>query len=258
MKVVILGGDCRMLFAKAEFKRRGIVVDTLGLTEGDGADPRACDAVLLPVPATRDSVNINCALSGRTVPLDILSNLPENIKVFGGGKLDINNYTDYLALDEYALKNAVLTAEGAIAYAIEHTGFSLFESRVLVIGYGKVGKLLTDRIRAFCPDLTVSARSKNDLCMLQLLGIKRIVTSEIKNLKENYHIVFNTVDINFDEHAAALTGAHFFDLSSRGGFSPGEAERNSIEYVKLPSVPAKTAPYTAGRIIAETVIELLE
>lgn len=247
-----------MIFALREFKRRGIEAETIGLIDGDSTKLTATDAVLLPIPATRDSVNINCPITKRIIPLDMFKALPKSVKVFGGGKTNINNYTDLLSLDEFALKNCVLTAEGAIAYAIENTEFSLWKSRVLIIGYGRLGKILTDRLKCFNPALTVSARSKKDFSMLDSLGINHIKTNEISNASGQFDIVFNTVDIRFDSGVAqSLSEAYFFDLSSRGGFVSETAENYGIKYIALPSIPAKTAPDTAGKIIAETVIELL-
>lgn len=247
-----------MIFAKRELEKAGFFVDTLALFGGEDGNITDADLLLLPVPATRDKVNINCANSGIILPLGILNNLPPHIKVFGGGHLSIDNYTDYLSLDSYAIKNSVLTAEGAISYAIDNTDFSLWKSRILIIGYGRLGRVLTDRLRAFSPTLTVSARSGKDISTLQALGINYIKTDEIQDLYDRFDIVFNTVDIKLsDKEAKRLEGSLFLDLSSKGGFLNCEAVNFGIEYVKLPSIPAKSAPETAGKIIAETVIELL-
>lgn len=255
MRILVIGGDRRMLYTCRSLENSGFTVDTLGLYENDSGDISSADVILLPVPVTRDGVNINCALSGKIIPLDIINGSRKNTKVFGGGKLSIDNYTDYLSLDGYALKNAVLTAEGAIAYAVENTDYSLWKSRVLVIGYGRVGKVLTDRLKGFNADLTVSARNERDFAMLDTIGIKHIKTQKIEH---NFDIVFNTVDIKHSEVTAkSLAGSLFIDLSSRGGFDIGTAEKYNIRYIKLPSVPAKCAPKTAGEIIAETVIELV-
>ncbi len=248
-----------MLFAKAELEKAGFKVTSNGLEKDDNGDIFSADAVLLPVPFTRDMVNINCPLTDKKIPLNILQSLPQKTKIFGGGKFEKDNYTDYLSLDEYAIKNAVLTAEGAIAAAVQKTDFSLWESRILVIGYGRVGKVLTDRLSGFCGELTVSARSGRDISMIKALGINHLYTPNISDCAERFDIVFNTVDIKFDYSVAAVfAGAHFFDLSSRGGFIGDTAVKHGIRYEPLPAIPAKTAPVTAGKIIAETVIELLK
>lgn len=245
-----------MLFAKKEFERNNFETETLGLKQNDNGNIANAGIIVLPVPATRDGVNINCPITKETIPLKILNSAPENIKIFGGGKLDINNYTDYLALDEYALKNAVLTAEGAIAYAIDNTEYSLFNSRVLVIGYGRVGKVLTERLKGFYPYLTVSARNERDFAMLDTLGINHINTEKIADCGNTFDIVFNTVDIKLsDGIAKRLTSTLFIDLATHGGFMDNADKKHNINYIKLPAVPAKTAPDTAGKIIAETVIK---
>lgn len=256
MKILIIGGDRRMIFAADALRKKGHTVDTLGLFEYDDGDMTDADIIILPVPVTRDLVNINCSLTGRKVPLELLKNLPERTRVFGGGNLDIINYTDYLDLDEYAIKNAVLTAEGAISFAIENTDFSLWQSKILVIGYGKTGRALANRLSGFCPDIIVSARSRRDLAELEALGIKHIKTADIGREKSGFDVVFNTVDIKFPlSSASALSDALFIDISTFGGFET-DVEAYGIRYRKLPGLPALYAPATAGRIIADTVIDL--
>ena len=258
MKVLIIGGDRRMLSARRELEKNGFYVDTLGLIEGDRGNISDADTVLLPAPATRDGININCPITKARIPLETLKKANPNTKIFGGGKHEISNYTNYLALDEYALQNAVLTAEGALSYAIEHTDFSLWKSNVLVIGYGRVGKIITDRLNGFKPKLTVSARNPRDFAMLDALGFSHINTEAIESVSQRFDIVFNTVDIKFSERTAeSLSGALFIDLSSYGGLPENAGERHNITYVKLPGIPGKTAPDTAGKIIAETVIKSL-
>ena len=237
-----------MIYACDYLRKNGYTTDTLGLYENDNGDIRKADIVILPVPVTRDTVNINCTLTGRLIPLEIIKNAKPDARIFGGGKLDFNNYTDYLARDGYAIKNAVLTAEGAIAYTLENTGFSLWESKILIVGYGRLGKALADRIKGFCPHLTVSARSERDFATLDMLGISHIKTGE-KLKCGQFDIIFNTVDIKLDCPDNVL----FIDLSSSGGIME---QKDGIIYKKLPGIPGKTAPVTAGKIIAETVISL--
>ena len=245
-----------MLFANKELKDRGFITETLGLFSGDNGNFNNKDIILLPAPITRNGVDINCPLTNKQIPLDILNSAQENTKIFGGGKLDLKNYTDYLTLDGYAIKNAVLTAEGAISYTIENTDFSLWKSRILIIGYGRVGKVLAERIMGFKPRLTVTARNERDFSVLDMLGINHMGTSEIAKCKEQFDIVFNTVDIKLStDTARALSSSLFIDLSTFGGFLGDSYRESNIKYTKLPGIPGKTSPDTAGRIIAETVIK---
>ena len=259
MNILVVGGDRRMIYTVNELRRHGFSVDTLGLKEGDGGDIAAADGIILPVPVTLDGVDINCRLTGRKIPLDIIGRARAGVKIFGGGALSAENYTDYLSLDSYAVKNAVITAEGAICHAIENTDFSLWKACIMVIGYGRTGKILSERLKGFNPRLTVTARNGKDFSLLEVADIDYLDTRQIQNAKSRFDIVFNTVDIklNYDV-AAALSGSLFIDISTKGGFAGDAAAKNRIRYVKLPGIPGKSAPVTAGKIIAETVIELLK
>lgn len=256
MKVLIIGGDRRMIYVLDFLKKQGYTVDTLGLISYDSGDIESADIIILPVPLTRDKVNINCALTNAIIPIDILNLAKPQAKIFGGGDLKKENYINYLALDGYAIKNAALTAEGAIAAAMEKTDFSIWQSNILLIGYGRVGKAMTSRLKGFSPNLTVSARSERDFATLSTLGISHIKTGEIEKSQKRFDIVFNTVDIKLSKPATEhLSPTLFIDLSSQGGIYEGVDYNSSIEYIKLPGIPGKCAPYTAGKIIAETVID---
>ena len=89
MKILIIGGDKRMLFAKSYLESKGYETDTLGLIDDDCGDISAAEIILLPVPSTRDKVNINCPLTQRKVPIDFLKKAHTDTLILSGGlKLD--------------------------------------------------------------------------------------------------------------------------------------------------------------------------
>ena len=51
---------------------------------------------------------------------------------------------DYYAREECMVANAVPTAEGAVQVAMEELPFTLHSARVLILGFGRVGKLTAD------------------------------------------------------------------------------------------------------------------
>ncbi len=255
MKILIIGGDKRMLFAKADLEAKGFITETLGLLDGDKGDINDADVLLLPVPATRDNININCPLSNKTIPLSILDLVDENKLILSGG-LNLNraNFINYLNLDEYAILGAVPTAEGAIQSAISNTDFTLWNSNVLIIGFGRVSRILASRLLAFGCNLTVSARNSKDFSYLDALKINRINTAEVMDKINSFNIVFNTIDVPILDGLALPKDTLIIDLSTKGCFQKNEQNANLI---KLPGLPGKTAPATAGKIISQTVIQII-
>lgn len=258
MNILIIGGDFRMQVAFEEFKKQGYTVDSLGLFSDDSGKIEDADVVLLPVPTTRDDINVFCPLTNKIIPLDYIKQAGKTALVLSGGfDFENINYIDYLNLDSFCIANATPTAEGAIAQAITDTPFCLCNSSVLVIGYGRVAKILADRLAALKCDLTVSARKSRDFAYLDALGIKHIHTNEVQKLSNKFDIIFNTIDVQIFKNFDNLKNCYLYDLSTKGCINFDEALKNNIKAKKLPGIPGKTAGVTAGKIIAQTVNELI-
>lgn len=261
-KITVIGGDERLRILAKRLIEDGYTVDTLGLYESDAADLKTSEAVVLPVPTTKDKKTVYTPLTGRRIYLnDIADSITENQLVFCCNySFEGKNSTDYNKLDSYALLNAVPTAEGAIKIAIENTPFTLWNSRVLVIGFGRVGKVLSHRLYGLGCDVTVSARKPADMAMIEALGFRYINTGNLNSMALDYDIIFNTVDfkviedISFKNCSALLA----VDLSSKGGFSIPAAENAGIKAMMAPGLPGKTAPLTAGNILYKTISEFLK
>lgn len=261
-KISIIGGDVRLRILKQKLEKIGYKPDTLGLFNGDSADLKNSDIVILPVPTTKDGKTVFAPLTNRNIFLsDIREAVGEKQLILCCNySFEGKRFIDYGAMDGYALLNAVPTAEGAIKIAMENTTFTLWNSRVLVIGYGRVGKILTDRLQKIGCHVTVSARKYTDFCMLEALNFEHINTSELKENPLDYDIVFNTVDFPVIPDTAFL-GCRCrlaVDLSSKGGFSLAAAEENGVTAIFAPGLPAKVAPNTAAEILFSTVCQILE
>lgn len=253
MKILFLGGDERMKIAYGILKNKH-TVSSLGLFPDDCGKITEADAIVLPVPATRDGKTVNCPLTEKSIPLCSVDSAKENTRIitYGYG-FGHKNEVDYSKLDDFCIKNAVATAEGAIAFAINATDFTLSGSRILIIGFGRIGKILFSRLLSFGADITVSARKASDLSYIEALGAHSLKTSEVAAAAYGFDIIFNTVDAPVISDPASLEKAYLFDLSTKGCTDFFLAEKSGVRAFKLPSIPAKTAPLSAGKIIAETV-----
>lgn len=260
-KITIIGGDNRLKILKDNLKNQGYHVDTLGLFEDDIANLSTSKVIVLPVPTTKDGENIYTPLTNKKISLSFVKENTDDKQLIlcCNYLFEKRKCIDYNSLDSYALLNAVPTAEGAIKMAIENTPFTLWGAKVLVIGYGRVGKILSNRLKALGCDLTVSARKDADFALLQSLGITCIHTSEIGTKPLDYDIVFNTVDhpvipdCSFENSNCSL----LVDLSSKGGFDINTAKRKGIKAFKAPGLPGIIAPKTAGEILTKVISELV-
>lgn len=259
-KVCIVGGDTRLKSVKHHLEKQNFFVNTLGLYPDDKGDIALSDIVILPVPTTRDGKNIFTPLTNRIIPLEeIYNKTGDQLILCCNYNFKNRNCIDYNTLDSYALLNAVPTAEGAIKIAIENTDFTIWQSNVLVIGYGRVGKILADRLKGLGANITVSARKPKDFAALEALGFNYINTEKLSELYLGYDIIFNTVDalVLPDNTLKNLPCSLLMDLSSKGGFDLEKAKLLGIKALNAPALPGKVAPKTAGRILAKTINELI-
>ena len=260
-KITIIGGDNRLKILKEKLENEGYLTDTLGLYENDFADFTSSQIIVLPVPTTKDGKTVFTPLTKRTIPLEFIeaNTSREQLILCCNYNFSGRNSVDYGAFDSYALLTAIPTAEGAIKIAIENTDYTLWKSDILVIGYGRVGKILANRLKALGANVTVSARKPADFGLAESVGLGRINTTELNTLPLNFDIIFNTVDIKVIDNNTlkSCKDTLFIDLSSLGGFDLKEAERLGIKAIKAPGLPGIIAPKTAAEILSNTITHII-
>ncbi|MBQ9997847.1 MAG: dipicolinate synthase subunit DpsA, partial [Clostridia bacterium] len=116
------------------------------------------DVVVLPLPCSKDNKTINTPISNDIININELFSFVNPKAIVTGGKITeeikslAQNYNltvyDYLNREEMAIFNAIPTVEGAIEIAIKNTPITIHGSKVLVLGFGRIGKLLCDRFSA--------------------------------------------------------------------------------------------------------------
>ena len=231
----------------------------------------SADGVILPLPASPDGKRISTPLSGGCTPdFDGLLTHMKNcgVKYLAGGKLPEawssacreNGITafDYYESEEFAIANAIPTAEGAIEIAMRELPVTLNGSRTLVIGYGRIGKVLSQLLKSIGADVTVSARKPYDIAWINAGGYRAANTGRLcEALEKKFDVIFNTVPHKVLDKAALSKlpkGTLIIDLASKpGGVDTAEAKRLSLRVIWALSLPGKVAPVTSGEIIADTV-----
>ena len=238
--VSVIGGDLRQLTLGQELKKEGFHVflhgfdkysGITGLDEEDDPDFSLCsDIIILPVPVTFDGRSINSPYSEHPLSVEeFLEGINPSALLFGGQiKPNLQKaleeksikYCDYLLREELAIRNAVPTAEGAIKIAIEETPITLHGSRCLVLGYGRIGKILSRMLQGLGANVWVEARKYADLAMIEGHGYEPLPLCALKNFIDEFDIIFNTVPaLILDEKLLRTVRPDtlIIDLSSRPG-----------------------------------------
>lgn len=271
--IAFLGGDKRSLFTADHFLKLGFEVYLAGfdLLESVGGliltDTRtalaAADIVVLPVTGIKGNI-IPCYFSNKELNID--KDTFKNKLVFMGRsdtllKLcpDARVY-DLLEREDFAVANAQPTAEGAVQVAMENYEDTILGSRCLVIGYGRIGRILSQMLRALNADVDVVTRSAEKAAYIRADGNTPVNLTEVVTLG-GYDIVFNTVPtmvINKQLLHRSDSDTLIIDLASApGGVDFDEARSHGFTAIQALSLPGKCSPAAAGRIISDTILTVL-
>lgn len=229
------------------------------------------DAIIFPVPSVRADHSINTPFSYESYYIDnedilLIKNKPIFISMKENflrayPQLQSAELYDYSAEEEFAILNALPTAEGAIEVAMTEYEGTISGSKTLIVGYGRIGKLLSNKLKVLGSEVTVAARSKSDLAYIKALGYGVRNTNQLKSVK-GFDMVFNTVPAKiFDKDLLMNTDRNtlIIDLASLpGGVDFEIAKQNKIDAVRALSLPGKTSPKTAGEIIKTVIFNIIE
>lgn len=280
----VIGGDERQISMMQHLIKQGVELYAAGfehaedvpcavIQKSSAADAIAvADAVILPLPVTRDNLTIVAPYAGTPILLrDTIEHIRENQIVFGGmltkdvratGRFSELISYDYFTREELAVRNAIPTAEGAVAIAMEELPITLNGANCLITGFGRIGKLLLRLLCGFGSKVTVCVRKKSDEAWLQAMGIPFISYDELKKSTSEYDVVFNTVPtVIFQTEELQNLNPHvlFIDLASYpGGVNLAQAKAQHIKVLCAKSLPGKVAPVTAGEIISETILNIIK
>ena len=271
--VLILGGDLRQETVKKLLLEEGFNVTALGLSEGEIPLEmvKNADILIFPIPASSDGVTLNAPASKtKTALADIIGGIDKNTLVLGAKmpkdaeellKKRGTRYIDYFAREELIIKNAIPTAEGVIEIALSEMPVTLFGSNVLVIGYGRVGKVIAEKFKLLGSNVTVSARKCQDFAWIEEKGLKSVHTGNLIDNLDEYDLIINTVPaqvLGSEELKNVRDSALILDVASKpGGVDFEAAKRLGKNVIWALSLPGKTAPITSGKIIKETIMNIL-
>lgn len=272
-KILSVGGDMRSVYCAArlatEYDTSILGFDAEDIPHGSGL--HICDAskkydtLLLPV-IPLDSDGMIPAENGSIDPEEAALLVDSRAEIFVG-RMDARlrdifpdaRFTDYLSREDVCLKNAVPTAEGAVMIALSELPVTLSGLKILIVGMGRIGTALTEILKGFGADVTAAVRNEGGAARARLHGVKSVRTEEIGG---EWGLIFNTVPMmifDSDKLSKLRRDTLIIDLASKpGGVDLAEAESLNIKTIHALGLPGKTAPVTAGEIIAESIIDTLK
>ena len=275
MKFAVLGGDGRMAYLARRLSRDGNAVATYASSltpELDrymiGEAVSGADCVILPLPAEDGEYLFTPHFCRRVALGDVIASIePGSLLLAGSAKKLVPlaaergiELADYFQREELTVKNADITAEGAVQILMEESPRSVSGMRTLVVGFGRIGKLTAAKLAALGAEVTASARKASDLAWIEALGYRAALTERLDEAVRGMDAVINTVPapvIGEEALAAMGKGCLIIDLASEAGCDPALAERAGVRAIRARSLPGRLSPESAADAICGTVYKIM-
>lgn len=230
------------------------------------------DYVLASVPLSQDDKTVFAPLFDEKIYIDQLAeSLLKNNSILIAGAIKENilekltqkgiKVFDLYKREELSILNAIPTVEGCIMLAIQNTPWALHSRKILVLGFGRIGKLLSKTLKAFECKIFVAARKSEDITWIRAFGYNAVEIKRLRDCINEMDLIVNTIpflilDGTVLEHIRKET--LIIDLASKpGGVDFEYAKKKGITTIHALSLPGKVAPSTAAEYIKEAFYNLL-
>lgn len=265
--ITLIGGDRRQAYMADLLCRHGYHVSVLGLTPLHShsrlhicADPEEAVSgsrwIVCPTPfhkqlgiSLEDLLKLllpGQALAGGCIPDAVLDYCQKHSV----------RCHDFMKSEQVAIFNTIATAEGAIAEAILHHPGNLHGEKSLILGYGRCGKTLADKLKGLSSQVSVCARSHAALAQANAFGMDTFNFEKLPDKIHKFQYIFNTIPaMTLDEPLINKVNpfALILDIASDpGGVDFTAAKAAGINACLYPGLPGRYAPQaSAGAFVTD-------
>ena len=283
--IAVIGGDLRVVKLVELLVKDGYKVSTYGLEMSE--DLAEIDAINMcptiqeavkkskvvvgPIPLSSDRKNLSMPFSNNQLTIEDFCDaikgktlIAGNISEITKKKLDDLEISaiDLLKREEFIVLNAIATAEGTIQIAMEETQKTLHGSNVLVMGFGRVGKVLAKMLDGLGSKVSCEARKDEDLAWIKAYGYNPIHLNDLNEHLANFDIIINTIPflvLDKDRLDLLKKDVVLIDLASNpGGVDIKEAKAKHLKLIWALSLSGKVAPVTSAEFIKESIYHVLK
>lgn len=229
------------------------------------------DIVMLPIPVSKDGESIHSMENTQTLTIPNLCNLLHKGQILFGGNIPVLitkfcdllgiPYYDFMKNEKVTILNSIATGEGAIMEAIQKSPGNLHHSNCLVLGYGRCGIVLAQKLRGLHANVWIGVR--NELSMYQGIshGFQGLLLTDLKEVIPQFDYIFNTIPACVLDHEClnqVSPAATIIDIASYpGGLDYHYAKENQINAHLCLGLPGKVAPKASGEILKKAFIQIM-
>ena len=280
--ITVVGGDLRIVKLIEMLDSDGYKVYTYGLENSEEIlnlervemcptleeAIAASKVVVGPIPLSSDRRRLSTPFGRNNVELpDFVEALKGKYLIAGNigikEELEANEvqFTDLLKREEFSVLNTIATAEGTLQIAMEETQRTVHGSNVIVMGFGRIGKVLAKILDGIGAKVYCEARKDEDISWIKAYGYNPVHLNDLNANLNKFDIIINTIPFQIlDEERLDLVKkeAIIIDLASNPGGVRKAAREKGLKVIWALSLPAKVAPLTSAEFIKETLYHVLE
>ena len=154
------------------------------------------------------------------------------------------------------------TAEGTIQIAMEETQRTIHGTKTLIMGFGRVGKVLANMLHGIGSEVSCEARKNEDIAWIKAYGYKPVHLNDLNENLNKYDIIINTIPFQIlDKERLGMLkdDVVIIDLASNpGGVDRRAAREKGVKVIWALSLPGKVAPLTSAEFIKEALYHVLK
>ena len=285
MKFAIIGGDLRTVKLAEMLAKDENQIYLYGLEKVEDLKNKSniipCNSIkkaiqdveiiIGPIPFSSNGNTVNAPFCEKEITIrELMHVINAKVLIAGGITTEIYDLAndeyieiiDIMKREELAVLNTIATAEGTIQIAIENTNKILHGSEVLILGFGRIGKVLARKMAGLSAKVTCAARKDEDLAWIQAYGHKATNINSIgENLKQ-FDLIINTVPymiLTQERLENVKKDSLLIDLASNpGGIDKKAAKDKNIKFIWALSLPGKVAPTTSAEFIKDTIYNIIK
>ena len=285
MKFAIIGGDLRTIKLVEMLAKDENEIYIYGLEKSEELKNKSnvitCDTikkavedaeiVIGPIPFSSNGNTINSPFGDKEITIrEMMHVINAKVLIAGGITPEVYDLAndeyieivDIMKREELAVLNTIATAEGTIQIAIENTNKILHGSEVLILGFGRTGKVLARKLAGLAVKVTCAARKDEDLAWIQAYGHKATNINALGENLSEFDIIINTVPhmiLTEEKLGYVKQECLLIDLASNpGGIDKKAVKDKNLKFAWALSLPGKVAPTTSAEFIKETIYNIIK